>query len=73
MALYVVAFIRFHDSVLTQEIVEANSEFEALKNKMGEMVYGDEETVEHLKQIAFDCECMVSAIKILPEGWSYSE
>ena len=64
MPKYVVAYVSFHDDVLTQEIVEASSEFEAIKNKLGEILYGDEETVEHLKQLAFDHDSRVSAIEI---------
>lgn len=61
---YVVAFISFHDNILTQEIIEAESEFEAIKAKLGTDCYGDEQSVEELKSLAFDCDCMVSAYKI---------
>lgn len=66
MSKYVVAFISFHDNILTQEVIEAESEFDAIKKKMGEILYGDETTVEELKCLAFDfdCDCMVSAVQI---------
>lgn len=61
---YVVAFISFHDNVLTQEIIEAESEFQAALTKMGESTFGDEETLDDLKQLAFDCDSMISVFKI---------
>ena len=61
---YVVAFISFHDNVLTQEIIEAESEIAAAKQKMGETLYGDETSLEEIKSLAFDCDSMISVFKI---------
>lgn len=61
---FVVAYISFHDNVLTQEKVWAKSEFDAIARKLGDTLYGDEATVEELKSLAFDMDCMVSAIRI---------
>lgn len=61
---YIVAFISFHDNELTQELIEADSEVEAVKIKLGETLYGDETTLEELKSLAFDCEAMISVYKL---------
>lgn len=61
---YIVAFISFHDNELTQELIEADSEVEAVKIKLGETLYGDETTLEELKSLAFDCESMISVYKL---------
>ncbi len=61
---YIVAYISFHDNVMTQELIEAPSEFEAAKVKLGYSPWGDEETLEHLKVSAFDADCMISVYQI---------
>ena len=76
MAKYAVAFISFMDNVLTQEVVEATNEYSAIEGYMlskGIEIYDDHKSVESLKELAFDCDCMVSAIKVLPDGWSFTE
>lgn len=67
MKRFVVAYISFHDNELVQYIYLAEDEYSALKNFMiinGMEPYDDLETVESLKQFAFDCDSMVSAIEV---------
>ena len=64
---YIVAFISFHDNVLTQEPMNAMNEYSALEGLLlskGMEPYDDLKSVEDLKDFAFDCECMISAYKI---------
>ena len=65
---YIVAFISFHDHVLTQEIIEAKSEFDAAIIKMGPTLFGDETSLEDLKSLAFDCDSMISVYKLELRG-----
>jgi hypothetical protein len=78
MKKYVVAYISFFDNDLVQLIVEAESEYEAIKKGMVELTseeYRQDEinfqndpeypkTVEEQKQLAFNSDSMVSAIEI---------
>jgi hypothetical protein len=78
MKKYVVAYISFFDNELVQLIVEAESEYEAIKKGMIELTseeYRQDEidfqndpeypkTVEEQKQLAFNSDSMVAAIEI---------
>ena len=61
---YIVAYISLHDNVMTQELIEASSEFEAAKIKLGTEAWGDEENLEQLKVSAFDMHSMISVYQI---------
>lgn len=65
---FVVAKIDFFDNNLAQELIEADSEEEAIlkvEPALREMFDEDEEiTVEALKGYAFDCDCMVNAFPL---------
>lgn len=64
MKKYIVAYISFFDNVLTQEVVFAESEYNAILSKLSLDSDSTPSSVEELKQLAFDMDCMVSAIQI---------
>ena len=64
---FVIAYISFHDNVLTQEVVEAYNEYSALEGYLlskGIEPYEEIKSVEGLKSLCFDMDSMISAIKI---------
>lgn len=64
---YAVAYISFFDNILTQELVTSRCEYDALEallESRGIEVYEDLKTVEELKMLAFDCDCMISVIEV---------
>lgn len=64
---YIVAYINFHDNILTQEPVSAMNEYSALEGLLlskGIEPYEDLKSEEDLKSLAFDCDSMISAYKI---------
>ncbi len=72
MKKYCIAYMNYFDNIMTQEIVEAyfieNALHQAL-NKAGVILDDDKDfdyskNEEQLKQLAFDCDCMVSAIEL---------
>lgn len=68
MPKYCVAYINFYDNIMTQEIVKAKTELDALRTSLEINGYdsSDEKfsSIEEVKQFAFDCDSMVSAIEI---------
>lgn len=71
MPRYVVSHIDWFDHDLTSEIVEASDPVSAMKAHSKTKTYEWEnqdgtpcETIEEMKQVAFDCDSMVNAIEI---------
>lgn len=68
MSKYIVARINFFDNNLTQELVEAESDVEAvftLEPYLRDMLEeGELFTMERLKELAFDCNSMVDAFSL---------
>ena len=74
MSRYVIAYISFFDNVLKQRVIRANSEYEALMEALNyewdqddsyfKELRDDCPTPEDLKQLAFDSDSMISALKI---------
>lgn len=61
---YVVAYISFHDNVLTQEIVEGSSEVEVAKSVLDISEVDEYSTIEQVQAYAFDSDSMISVFKI---------
>lgn len=64
---YIVAFISFHDNILTQEPIIASSELEAAQLKLADE-YGDIQmhfqSLKELQSQCFDMDSMISVYKI---------
>ena len=63
---YVIAFISFHDYVLKQEVIEADSEVEAAiayLHKNSDCT-SDCATMDEIKEACFDVDCMISVCQI---------
>ena len=68
MSRYCVAYISFFNNDLHQKIIEAESEidalFQTLKISGSDASDADLSTVAELKEFAYECDGMISAIKI---------
>lgn len=67
MKIFIVAYMTFFENVMEMEQVEADSEFEALKNYMGGKNWeldADIDTVEKLKEFAFNCDSVIGAYEL---------
>jgi len=65
---YAVSYISFFDNELDTVFVYANSVAEAVKKAMPklkcEIDWGDRETLEEFKSLAFDCDAMIHVVQV---------